>query len=82
MGAVEGKKLLWCLICDEKFSLLDIEKGTYLSVTDICKECYKKMWKSEQTCFGKVSKYDRERQECRYFCPDKHICVQFVENSR
>lgn len=81
MGALEGKKILWCLICDEKFSISDIEKGTYISVTGICKECYKKMWKSELTCFGKASKYEKETQECGSLCPDREVCRSFVEIS-
>lgn len=73
-----GKKLLWCLLCDEKFSLEDIEKGTYFSVTGICKECYKKMARNEQTCFGKEKMYDKNTLECGVFCPDRRICSTFA----
>jgi hypothetical protein len=75
---LKGKKLLWCLICDEKFSIEDIEKGTYYSVTGICADCYKRMWKNEQTCFGKKEVYDETTLECSTFCPDKTICSDFA----
>jgi hypothetical protein len=72
------KKLLWCALCDEKFSLADIEKGTYYSVTGICKECYKRMAKNEQSCFGKKEVYDLSTLECSTFCADRKICPTFA----
>jgi hypothetical protein len=81
MGRLEDKELLWCLLCNGKFSLSDIEKGTYISITGICRECYGKMWKSEQTCFGKEEFYDKETLECSTFCPDRKVCAEFVKVS-
>jgi hypothetical protein len=70
------KLLLWCLLCDNKFSLADIEKGTYYGVTGICRDCYRKMTKNEQSCFGKL--YDTNTLECSTFCPDRGICPSFA----
>lgn len=77
MGSIETKELLWCLLCNRKFSVSDVDSG-YYPATGICKECYTEMQSGTNSCFGKVEKYDKESQECGSFCPDRKICSEFV----
>ena len=86
MDPIEGKQLLWCLLCQNKFCIRDIEEGTYLAQTGICAECYGEMQKSSETCFGKENKarvrgYDESTLECSQFCPDRKVCKEFLQVS-
>lgn len=81
MDSIAHKDLLWCLLCDEKFSLDDVEAGDYIGATGICVECYRKMAKDVQTCFGKEELYDEGTLECSTFCPDRTICGTFAKKS-
>ena len=83
MHALEKKELLWCLVCDEKFLLEDIEIKRYRAETGICTECYGKMQRNENLCFGKQNTkgiwgYDESTLECSTFCPDRNVCKDFV----
>jgi len=84
MHAVADKKLLWCLLCSQKFSVEDVQAGKYVIETGICMGCYKDLQKSITTCFGKTTTgkrwgYDEETVECSRFCPDKEVCRSFVK---
>lgn len=79
-------KLFECLLCTDKFSLTDADKGRYFIETAICRDCYEKMQRSsaEVSCFGKMPTtktfgYSRKHVVCRMLCPDKNICSQFVK---
>lgn len=82
MGLIEQKDLLWCLICEEKFTLDDIPKR-YVGMTGICMACYSKMEQDASTCFGKETTegfygYDEATCECKEFCPDRVVCKGFI----
>lgn len=84
MGVMEQKELLWCLVCNEKFSIEDVSAGRYEAETGICTSCYKRMARDEKTCFGEETSdarygYDEKTFECRDFCPDRRICKAFVQ---
>jgi hypothetical protein len=77
--AIEQKELLWCLLCGERFTAEDIVSGSYEPETGICRKCYVKMCKDEQTCFGKEEFYDQATLECGQYCPDRKICPSFIK---
>jgi hypothetical protein len=78
MGALEEKELLWCLLCNKRYSLRDVREGRYRGGTGICSTCYTSMAKSMDTCFGKIAWYDAEAEECGSFCPDRKVCKEFI----
>ena len=61
-----------------------VRMGEYFAETGICWACYRKRQKRPELCFGKRTKgivlgYDKEAIECREFCPDRKVCVRFLE---
>lgn len=78
MDSIEQKQLLWCLLCDEKFTAGEATSGLYMAETGICTACYVKMKNNEQSCFGKEEYYDKTTLECSTFCKDRNICPHFA----
>ena len=76
---MKNKKVFKCLKCPILFSVEDIESGFYFPSTGICLECYRGMKRSVDTCFGKITKFDVETNECGYECPDRNVCQAFVK---
>jgi hypothetical protein len=84
MVQLEDKELLWCLVCDGKFTPRDVVQKRYFAETGICAGCYSKMKRNLNTCFGKEQVdgqygYDPSTQECSRFCPDRKICPEYVQ---
>jgi len=87
MGLIEKKELLWCLLCNDKFTIEDIEKCLYVAETGICTACYQRMARNAKICFGKETTderygYDEETLECKEFCPDRKACREFVQRRK
>lgn len=77
----ESGKLFQCVLCSEKFSTGDVVKGFYFASTGVCRGCYEKGQKTENSiwCFGSFSV---EYLECRLDCPDRKICKVFTKNQK
>lgn len=71
--------MIECLLCAVRFSEADIDQGKLLLPTFICRRCYQTMKKGTETCFGKREFYSAMAQECRYLCPDRKVCPQFLD---
>lgn len=76
----ETKDLVFeCVRCAERFSVRNIEQGSFFASTLVCLECYTKAVEDESWCFGT---YDAaEHRECRVECPDRKVC-KVVTHSR
>lgn len=83
-------KVLECLLCENKYSKEDIEKGNFQIATLICSFCYARMQNMpyEKSCFGKPSLialngkkyfgYNPKAEECSRLCPDRSVCRRIV----
>src|ERR1017187_2469460 len=86
MGKEMDARILECITCSGKFSLLDIGSGRYVVETLTCRTCHRQMQAapSEQSCFGKFKTpehegYSESDVECRLHCRDRKICRRFIE---
>ncbi len=77
--------ILACAICDDRFTLADVEQGKCVLDSLVCTGCY--AWRQAREyrydCFGKPTQvfpvkklgYDPQAEECQEFCPDRRICA-------
>lgn len=75
------EKLLECLICQQRFSVVDVKNNLFFASTMICSSCYNSGVESRgqnDWCFGG---YDQSYRECRVDCPDKRICRLYTKKS-
>ena len=90
--SVKDKRLMPCLLCNERFSVAEIAEGFYFPSTCICRACYDKgqLAGYHQWCFGKGNRMEGARiaergfnqfsLACGRYCPDRMICKRFVED--
>lgn len=81
---------LECLLCEQRFSRQEIERGEYRLETMICSYCYARMQRApyERCCFGKPTLiqldgkrlygYNPKAEECERICPDRVVCRLIV----
>lgn len=79
------KKLVECLLCNERYSKHSIIEGGFYLESGVCKSCYNKMQLQSQTlsCFGKLPSkklhgYNSENIVCSSICPDRVACAQYI----
>jgi hypothetical protein len=77
--------VLECLLCTEKYSLEDAQKGRYFLATRICRSCYVKGQNEDAKnwCFGKLPSgskpgFSVKQIQCTEICPDREICSYFI----
>jgi hypothetical protein len=72
------EKLLECVSCQAKFSVLDVKNSLFFVSTLTCSLCYNSAVRSQDKqawCFGD---FDAKHRNCRTDCPDKKICWLFT----
>jgi hypothetical protein len=86
MGKEMEARILECVRCTGRFSLLDVKSGRYVVETLTCRTCHKQMQKAPVTesCFGKektstTEGYSEADVECRLHCRDRKVCRQFIQ---
>jgi hypothetical protein len=67
-----------CLICNSRYELEDVKAGLYFVSTGVCLTCYRKLAKSDNTCFGKL--YRARALPCKSECPDRVVCRVFTHH--
>ena len=73
-----AEKLLECVSCQQKFSVLDVKNSLFFVSTLTCSLCYNSAVGSQDKtawCFGD---FDAKHRNCRTDCPDKKICRLFT----
>jgi hypothetical protein len=87
---LDSTPALECLLCQAKYSRVQILAGEYDSETLVCSKCYAIMQKMphEKSCFGKPSMrflsgkvqqgYDAAAVECNRICPDRTVCRKII----
>lgn len=80
------KKIVECVKCFERYSEEELRNGQYWLETMVCHNCYVEMQQKPYThsCFGKETRgnklgYDPTAVECSRLCPDRKVCVKFIE---
>jgi hypothetical protein len=85
-----AKATLECVLCGQRYTREDIERGWYVTSTLVCAFCYRAMQSMpyERSCFGKPTVewedgrvqygYDPQAIECFKWCPDRHVCRKVV----
>jgi hypothetical protein len=76
--------MLECLLCKEKYDLLDVKKLRYFLDTRICGVCYRQGQKAPITvwCFGKPKAFSLKKVECSKLCPDRRICKLVIDKEK
>jgi hypothetical protein len=82
-------KIFECVECTERYSKLDAERRRYFPLTKVCRNCYRKMAKAQPKiwCFGKEASgrlpgYSTDNEVCQKVCPDKEVCLQFINRRK
>ncbi len=82
-------RIFECIECEKKYSKRDAERRRYFPLTGVCRRCYRKMAKAHSSiwCFGKpvsgkLPGYSITNEICQKLCPDRDICVQFVNRKK
>lgn len=90
------KKVIPCVICQEKFSERDAEELNFFPKPMVCFGCYYGMYKEDHRvwCFGKPNKVNPETgvvirygfdpqnsSDCKTYCPDRKVCRMFVNKT-
>ena len=80
MAESSSERILECILCAERFSLRNVEDGSFFASTLICKGCYTEGVKDSEWCFGDFNA--AEYRECRVECPDRKVCKVFTFQKR
>lgn len=72
-----------CVICDKKYELWQVGFSLFIT-TGVCWSCYAEgqLAPADEWCFGKPVSYDVLSAECSITCPDRTICVLFIQRLR
>jgi NAD-dependent SIR2 family protein deacetylase len=82
-------KIFECIQCSKEYTKRDALEGRYFPKTGVCRKCYRKMAKAHPKiyCFGKEAShklpgYTPDNEICQKLCPDRDVCIQFIQRHK